>query len=475
MSRNLSQTADAPSAADRVRRQPFSTGPLLIGLAHFIVALATIEFTHLSTGLATVWGANALALAALLVVPAARWLPYLAAVAAGGLLANWIGGYPPAASAAFALINAGEITLAAWITLRWVGTAPELERPADLAKFVVAALAASAASAAFGGPVMHVTTGQSLGSSWFSWFASDTLGLLIVTPVLLIAFAIWSGRRSFLEGRSVAEAAALFTMVAGFSVLVFAQNDWPLLFLLLPPVVLATFRLRSAGATVAIVIIGVTGSWFTTLGNGPIMLIDGDLPLRIYFFQFFLAVAFLPALPVASVLDERDALAAIAERQAATDDLTGTASRRAFMARLFRDAPGATGTTPLAVALFDVDYFKAVNDRFGHDVGDEVLRRVGREAMQCVGDGGFVGRLGGEEFAVLMPGIGMPEATAICERLRRACADPARFSDGAVPVTISVGVALAVPGAYAGDALKAADEAMYRAKTGGRDRVVVAD
>lgn len=463
--------ADRSEAPAAVRRSP-ATGPIVVGLAHFIVALINIELTTWSTGLATVWAANALVLAALLVVPAAKWLPYLVSVWVAGFLANVLAGYPVFASAPFATVNIAEAALAATLTRRWIGGAPRLERPIDLLKFIVSAIVAAALSASLSAPFMSKAVGQNLGQSWLSWFASDTLGLIVVTPILLIVFAMWSGKRSFLQGRSIAEAAALFALVTGMSLFVFAQTTWPLLFLLLPPVVLTTFRLRSAGATVAIVIIAAIGSYFTTIGGGPIGLMTGDLADRLYFFQFFLAVTFLPALPVASVLDERDALAAIAERQAATDELTETASRRMFLARLASEsaAAGATGL-PLSVALFDVDHFKSVNDRFGHDVGDNVLRRVAAQAMLCVGEGGVVGRLGGEEFAILMPGLAIDAAAGLCERLRTAC----RAADGAaVPVTISVGVAASVAGAPAGDALKAADEAMYKAKTGGRDRVEIA-
>jgi diguanylate cyclase (GGDEF)-like protein len=467
-------TASGDETRRALARAPLSTGPLLVALAHFVIALVNIELTAWSVGMATVWAANAIVLAALLATPSARWLPYVVAVWVAGFLANLIGGYPIIASAPFAAINVAEAALAATLTRQWVGGAPELERPLDLVKFVVSAIVASALSASLSAPFMAYATDHDIGRSWLSWFASDTLGLLVVTPVLFIAFAMWMAKRSFLQGRSVAEATALFAMVAGLSLAVFAQDRWPLLFLLLPPVVLTTFRLRSAGATVAIVIIAVIGSYFSTRSSGPIALMEGDLADRIYFFQFFLAATFLPALPVASVLDERDALAAIAERQAATDELTGTASRRAFLARLDGAAEAARiDGRPLAVALFDVDHFKAINDRHGHDVGDEVLRRVGGLALGVVRHDGLVGRLGGEEFAIIMPDTSLAEALAVCERLCTACR--ALGIEAGASVTISVGVAVADPGATPRDVLKAADEAMYRAKRNGRNRVVAVD
>jgi diguanylate cyclase (GGDEF)-like protein len=449
-------------------------GPVVVGIAHFLVALINIELTSWSTGLATVWVANAIVLAALLVVPASKWGYYAVCAWLAGFAANVLGAYPFPASAAFTSLNVVEALLVAFVVRRWTGSAPRLEHPADLVRFIVAALAAAALSASLSAPVMAAAVGEGIGASWLSWFASDALGMLIIAPMLLIVYDIWAGRRSVLQGRTVTEAAALGALVTLVSLGVFAQSRWPLLFLLLPPIVLVTFRLRSIGATVAVLIVAAIGSYYTTIGSGPIGLMAGDFADRIYFFQFFLAAAFLPALPVASVLDERDALAAIAERQAATDDLTGTASRRRFLSRLETElGASARSRQPLVVALIDVDHFKRINDSFGHDVGDEVLRKVAAAAMTRVGDGGLVGRLGGEEFALLLPGHHAETAARLCERLLADCAAICGPEGNVLGVTISIGIAEVEQAAVTGAALKAADTAMYAAKAAGRNRIVV--
>lgn len=148
---------------------------------------------------------------------------------------------------------------------------------------------------------------------------------------------------------------------------------------------------------------------------------------------------------------------------AATDELTGVASRRAFLTVL--DQHLASGEH-LAVALFDIDHFKQVNDRHGHPVGDEVLRRIAALAESCIRDRDLVGRLGGEEFAVLMPGASLDQAVAVGERLRRAC-EEAEHVHG-VRVTVSLGVA-AGQGSDASFLLREADAALYRAKFEGRN------
>lgn len=159
---------------------------------------------------------------------------------------------------------------------------------------------------------------------------------------------------------------------------------------------------------------------------------------------------------------ERDAKAAML--LAATDELTGVASRRAFLTVL--DQHFEQGEA-VAIALFDIDHFKLVNDRYGHGVGDEVLQRIAALAEISVRDRDMVGRLGGEEFAVLMPGATLDHAAAIGERLRKACAEA--YHPPGIPVTVSVGVAVASRGNGATALLRDADAALYQAKFDGRN------
>lgn len=169
---------------------------------------------------------------------------------------------------------------------------------------------------------------------------------------------------------------------------------------------------------------------------------------------------------------ERDA--SEARLIAATDELTGLASRRLFMTRLGSEIRTAQSAgTPLSVAVFDVDHFKRVNDRFGHGVGDAVLRAVADTGVRMVRGQDLVGRIGGEEFAILMPGTPIEAAVAVGERLRAAiegCGD----RTGLPPVTVSIGVAAHRDGDDAGTLLGAADGALYVAKAGGRNRLHVA-
>jgi len=169
---------------------------------------------------------------------------------------------------------------------------------------------------------------------------------------------------------------------------------------------------------------------------------------------------------------ERKAIEIELAHAASTDPLTGLPNRRVFDAALERLlASGGLG----CVAIFDLDHFKSVNDRFGHEGGDQVLTSFAAGARKALRDGDLVARLGGEEFGVLLPGAGRDQARAVCERLRIATSEaPVLLAGGSARVTASAGLAEVVPGATAAGLLRAADEALYRAKTGGRDRLSLA-
>jgi len=160
---------------------------------------------------------------------------------------------------------------------------------------------------------------------------------------------------------------------------------------------------------------------------------------------------------------------------ASTDELTGIANRRAFMGQLDREIAGAAEFGwPLAVAMFDVDHFKLVNDRYGHAVGDRVLQLIAARAASVVRGGDLVGRLGGEEFGILMPGATLNEAIQVAERLREAMETVAQVDESLPAVTISVGIAARERQRTAAELLAAADVALYTAKDDGRNRVRIA-
>jgi diguanylate cyclase (GGDEF)-like protein/PAS domain S-box-containing protein len=573
----------------------------LVVLCHFSLACGSLTLARWSNGLAAIWLPNAVLLAYLLLTPRSSWLLPTIGVIVSGTITNTIGGAPLPLGLAFGISNGLEPLLIA-LLLRAKSRYLDLERIDDLGRFVAALVLVDLGSATYASVLSSALYGADFGEVWLSWFSSSFLGLAILTPLLLIGFKQWNSPR--LTPRDWQEGVIVLVLVAAFGGICFFQSRWPLYFIALPPVLIATFRLRAIGAAASVLLLAALGTIAVVNGHAPILGSDSSFGERLTLLQLFLAVAILTALPVAALLSQRDryaatlaareaqlasvvdavsdvifrtdadgrwtylnpaweqltgyaveeaigrpvtdqvidndreelrermrgfntglfdtmrhqfrfrhesgdyrwgevqarrlhdadgrmigaagiivdisdrlAVAALAEDArrraekeaeaalllAATDELTGVASRRAFLTVL--DQHLASGEQ-LAVALFDIDHFKLVNDRYGHPVGDEVLRRIAALAESCIRDRDLVGRLGGEEFAVLMPRASLDQAVAVGERLRRAC-EEAEHLHG-IRVTVSLGVAAGQDG-DASALLREADAALYRAKFEGRN------
>jgi two-component system cell cycle response regulator len=161
-----------------------------------------------------------------------------------------------------------------------------------------------------------------------------------------------------------------------------------------------------------------------------------------------------------------------------TDALTGLYNRRYLTTHLDRKLMDiALSGKPVAVAMFDVDHFKEVNDTHGHGVGDEILQGLARIVGENLRSVDLVARYGGEEFVIVMPETRGEQAKEIAERLRGCVAEAAFQPEGLaepLPVTISIGAAAtADPEEMAEDILNRADEALYAAKNQGRNTVVL--
>lgn len=161
-------------------------------------------------------------------------------------------------------------------------------------------------------------------------------------------------------------------------------------------------------------------------------------------------------------------------RMATVDELTGLSNRATFMQRAAECwRLHARLKQPLAAVMMDIDHFKTVNDRYGHAAGDEVLRLVGTVLHDHLREVDICGRMGGEEFAILLPGSGRDEAELVAERVRCAIAELVpQVAAGTVRVTASLGVSVVEPGQTLEQLLSVADVNLYRAKQSGRDRVV---
>jgi diguanylate cyclase (GGDEF)-like protein len=160
------------------------------------------------------------------------------------------------------------------------------------------------------------------------------------------------------------------------------------------------------------------------------------------------------------------------ELDAATDALTGHWNRRALDDILKQQVElGASCDKPFSILMLDIDFFKNINDEFGHMVGDDVLRAFAQRLREFLRSGDFCARFGGEEFVVVLPETSLVTALEVAERIRKGVAQSPLLNTPSVQVTVSIGVATLAQGQSITELLAKADAAVYLAKNAGRDQV----
>ena len=577
----------------------------LIGISYFIAASAMILLTRFDAGVAVLWLATALLMAELMTLSRDRWAPTLVACGCASFLATGLFGFGWAAAAPLAIINISEAVVAAAIMTRLGHSRSYPDSLAGVGLFALLSCGLGIALVAIPGAlVVAAVTGLPALDEGLAWFAGHGLGTLAFTPIFtLLLSGEFSRAIKAANGRQIAEAVALMSLMFAATFWVFSSDHLPVLFVLTLPLIIIAFILDRAGVAMALVILAAVGGAATLQGHGPIMLI-GDSPERqAQLFQMYLAFTAMTVLPVAAVLKQRknfyrqltdsearykliteaatdiilridldgviryvspsvheitgfdaadligrrphdligdqdEAAVVAAFRQAiaeptlrssveyraaiangemrwfeatirgvfdegvptgwvsasrdishrkslefrlahaaTTDPLTGLGNRRAFDAMLDRKIDDRrSGAEPACVAIFDIDFFKRVNDAHGHAVGDMVLETFAAAALRTLRAGDHVARLGGEEFGLILIGADLRQASHICDRLRIAVARDITRAPGdiAVSITVSAGIALVDGSKTRLQIMRQADDALYRAKAGGRDQLAVA-
>jgi diguanylate cyclase (GGDEF)-like protein len=161
------------------------------------------------------------------------------------------------------------------------------------------------------------------------------------------------------------------------------------------------------------------------------------------------------------------------EIQSRTDPLTGVLNRRAILSMIGNELSRAKrNNAPVSISMLDLDHFKKINDTFGHLAGDAVLRECMNRVEETIREYDAVGRFGGEEFIVVLPGAKQSDALTIAERIRLKIDEKTADVDGvSIPFTISQGVATCNGKSTVDELIAKADEALYLAKENGRNRV----
>ncbi len=442
---------------------------LLVGALVFVCSIFGI-YTAPPGVLAAFWPTNAVLVGLLLrrahPPGAAHWLAAVAGYIGADLVMQH--GWPK--TLMLTTTNLLGVSVCYHLLARMSDDMRGLRHPRSMLRFVLVALC-GAAAAGVGGIVIHPALfGGTRAYGFLFWFSTELVNYIAILPVLLtmpdlVRRLAGRTRRGDEPGWRLAHLAPLAAF--GGSLWLETQLGGPGVISFPIPAMLWCALTYSLFATAGITLLF---SMWTLLAIASGTLAIGaavDTPQAVMSLRVGVILTSLAPLAVASVMVARNELLARLQHAASHDPLTQVLNRGGFMAR-------ADGVRAAAVLMMDIDYFKKVNDTHGHAAGDQVLTHFARVAAGCLRAGDVLGRLGGEEFAVLLPECTPNDARVIAQRICDAFAAQPVALEGGVRLHATVSIGLGCRDASdtpIGTLLSQADAALYSAKHAGRNRV----
>ena len=471
-----SQDVPVPASAVVTFRQLALQALLVVSVVFAASGLGIL--TRPEHQLAAFWPTNALLLGLFARRPALASPAGWAAAALGYVAADLLTGSSLLTTLRLTTANLAGVAAGFLVFRRVRHEDRQLQHPLSM----LSVLAVSAAAALAAGLAGSLTSSMKLGflaTSGF-WFSAELVCYVAILPVVLLAPAPATLRHALRERlvrlrrrplTVMPLLALLLTILLGVAIGGPGAIAFPVPALLWCALAYRLF-------TTALVTLLLCVWTLMAIATGVIDLqLQANGPLPVISLRMGMALLAVAPLTVASVNAARNRLLATLNHAADHDALTGTLNRSAFLRRGRELAEHAqrTGGTVVAMML-DIDHFKSVNDRHGHAAGDAVLVTFATRMREHLREDGLFGRFGGEEFAVLLPGLDADAAMRVAERLRHLASEPITLDDGrTLDITVSVGVATS-PASMRADALEQllsqADVALYRAKAMGRNRVV---
>ncbi|ANU07113.1 ATP-binding protein [Paraurantiacibacter namhicola] len=330
----------------------------LVALAFGVIAVISIELTRGAGRIAALWLPNAVVVALILGVPRLPVWPTLALSWPANIAANLFVGDEAFTAIGLSLANAVEIAVAVMLVRRLVGRVPDMGRTKDLLGLLFAAcIVAPLCSSIIATLVLHPGETTGLLEDAAMWALTDALGMMLAAPILLIFIDAIRNRPAISRGKAK-EWIGLTAIGTATVIGVFAQTEFPLLFLSANVVLVHAFRLGLLGTAFSVSKIAIIAMIATSMGLGPITLIDGSLFEQMAVLQLFLASIFALGVPVAAVLShQRLTMERLAEREAALRLLTDHATDAVI--RIDRERR-ITFASPAFAALLGADPAEAI-------------------------------------------------------------------------------------------------------------------
>ncbi|MEL1262965.1 diguanylate cyclase [Pseudoxanthomonas putridarboris] len=477
-----------PSTQEQAVRAPSDVQPHRLVFNAVLVAVVVFLASGLGIlsrpehQLAAFWPTNALLLGLFARRPALASPAGWAAAALGYVAADLLTGSSLPTTLRLTAANLAGV-VAGYLMFRRIRLEDRrLQHPLSMLWVLVVSFVAAAAATVVGSVTAHMLVHMDLPKAIGIWFSAELVSYVAILPVVLLAPSLPAFAREFRQylarvrhTPSLALPLAALALAILLGVLIGGPGA-----IAFPVPALLWCALAYRLFTTALVTLLLCVWTLIAIANGAIdlQLQDGG-GLSVISLRMGMALLAVAPLTVAGVNAARNQLLAALNHAANHDALTGALSRSAFLRRgrgILEQAARSQGT--VVAMMLDIDHFKSVNDRHGHAAGDAVLTAFVQRVRAQLRDDDLLGRFGGEEFAVLMPGRDASAASAVAERLCQVASEPIPLDDGRVlDITVSVGLAV-----LAGEnearletLLNRADNALYRAKAMGRNRVATAD
>ncbi len=465
------------SQTDLRQERPPGYQPILIMFILVLAASLLGIATRPAGFLASIWPANALMLGVLLRVPgAARWSGWVAAAAAF-MTADLLTGASLFKAAILNTANLVSVAFAYFILSRLPTEMIRLRQPVAMLYIVLAAAFGGAAAGVIGGFANPLLFHGSVLTGFMFWWITEMVNYVAILPIFLSAPSwrtltkvMWIRNWTFRRHDVLPALAVVVSCVAALFIGGPGAIAFPVLALLWCGLVYPVFPTAILTLLCSLfALVSIFHGHVSSYAEG----ID-----KIALFSIRLGVSVIAIAPImlSIVMRNRNELLATLRYMTTHDSLTGVGSRAAFREdaeRILREA-----CHPHAIMMIDLDHFKTINDTHGHGIGDEVLCEIARRISACLRPVDRLGRMGGEEFAVILKNCSLADAQEIAERIRATVAmqPVVTKSNVPVPVTTSIGLTFAgSPDRKQLDALLAeADSALYRGKQNGRNRVETA-
>lgn len=453
----------------RFRAPWFQQAGISVGLALLVfVACLVGIYSRMPGTLAAFWPANALLLGLLVRFPSAASVSTWLAAAVGYLAADLATGSTLVKAA---LLNSANLVgvVVGYLLVRRIATGDlRLGNMRSVGWLAALATTSAAAAAVVGGVAQMVLFRDPFWPAWLGWYSEEVLNYTVILPIiftfpsrLVVRMRRTDVRRLVLPTVFLLASAVPAWLLQGFGTVAFSA-----------PALITVALLSSVFITTLFLAVAAAWSLILIVHHGADMANATAIPIAPSAMIGLAMLGFAP-LTIAAVTAERRRAYRVLRTAMEQDDLTGALRRGEFLRRGEVALTDGTGR-PAALLMMDLDHFKRLNDTRGHLTGDQALIDFAASVHEMIGDDALFGRMGGEEFALLLPATGRAGAVEIAERIRSRQQNHAVAEFDGVMATVSIGLAWAAGSAVPlSELLVVSDEALYRAKTNKRNTVVV--